>query len=73
MLKRTIKKSGIIIQKIIISVLLFVIYYLVFGLTAITVFLFNRKMLTGKNGPQDTFWLEAAGYDVDTLNSKMQS
>ena len=73
MLKGKIIESGIIVQKIVISILLFFIYYLVFGLTAVIAFLFNRKMLTGTNDSRDTSWIEADGYDADKLTSKMQS
>jgi len=73
MLKSRIQKLGIIIQKVIISILLFFVYYLVFGLTVAIAFLFNRKMLNGKNYSKDTSWFEADGYEADMLNSKMQS
>ena len=72
-LKKIIQKLGMIIQKIIINVLLFIIYYLVFGLTEIVAFLFNRKILNGGNTLQNTSWLEATGYEADMLNSKSQS
>lgn len=72
-LKRTIQKLGIIIQKVIISILLFIVYYLVFGLTVVIAFLFNRRMLTGRDYLQYTTWLDANGYDEDMLSSKKQS
>ena len=73
MLKRTIQKLLIIIQRIMISVLLFIIYYLVFGLTVLIAFLFNRKVLIEKDNLQHTSWREATGYEADMFNSRMQS
>lgn len=73
MLKEKIQKLGVIIQRIIISILLFFIYYLAFGLTVIIAFLFNRKMLIGENDLRDTSWFEANGYEADMFNSKRQS
>ncbi len=71
--KKVIKKLIIIIQRIIMNVSLFVIYYLVFGLTVVIAFLFNPKIMKGQNYAQDSAWLDAAGYGKDMRDSKMQS
>ena len=73
MLKKIIRKLGIAIQRIIISILLFVIYYLVFGLTVVIALLFNRKILNWQNSAVNSSWHEANGYDPDIANSRMQS
>jgi hypothetical protein len=73
MRKEKIKRVGVIIQRIIINIALFFIYYFVFGLTVIAAFLFNRKMLMGENNLKDTSWREVDGYEADARNSKMQS
>lgn len=73
MLKKIIHKLIIIIQKVIISVLLFIVYYLFFGLTVVIAFLFKRRIVWGRDYLKGTTWLNAAGYDEDMLQSKMQS
>lgn len=53
--------------------LLFIVYYLVFGLTVVIAFLFKRRIVVGRDYLKGTTWLNAAGYDEDMLQSKMQS
>ena len=73
MFKKIIQKLVIVVQKIIMSVALFLIYYLIFGLVVAFALLFNRKILTGGTRLQNTNWFPASGYDKDALDSKMQS
>ena len=71
--KRAIQKLISIIQRIIINVSLFVVYYLVFGLTVVVAFLFNRRIFRGRNFAKYSTWLDAAGYDKDMNDNKVQS
>lgn len=61
------------IQRVIMSVSLFFIYYLIFGITKAIAFVFNRRLLKGHKEKKDSAWLVAAGYENDPANSKMQS
>ncbi|MDO8602285.1 MAG: hypothetical protein Q7O04_00350 [Candidatus Omnitrophota bacterium] len=72
-LKETIQKLINIIQRIIVNVSLFVVYYLVFGLTVAIAFLFNRKIARGRKFSQYSTWLDATGYDNDINDNKAQS
>jgi hypothetical protein len=72
-LKKITQKLIHLVQKVLISVLLCVVYYVVFGLTVVIAFLFNRGLLRGKKHVHDSTWIDAAGYGKDLLDSKMQS
>lgn len=65
-----IKKIGSIIksiitftQKILITISLFLIYILVFGIVKIIILVINKRILYKKTGR--TSWEEAKGYDCD--------
>jgi hypothetical protein len=73
MFKKIIQKLAILVQKVIMDVSLFLIYYLILGLAVVFALLFNRKILTGGSRLQNTNWFPASGYDKDALDSKMQS
>ena len=73
MFKKAMRKLISIIQKAIINVSLFVVYYLVFGLTVVVGFLFNRKIFRRRNFARCSTWLDATGYDKDINDNKAQS
>jgi hypothetical protein len=73
MLKKIIQKFISIVQKILIMLILIVIYFVGFGITLIFIFLFNRKLLTGGYRIDNTFWIEAQGYEADINNCRRQS
>ncbi len=71
--ERTSRKFVSIVQKILITLLLFLVYFLGFGFTLILSFLFNRKDAFGGLKSQDSSWLKAEGYKADFDNSFRQS
>ena len=60
-------------QKIFITIVLFIIYIFGFGITLILVILFNRRLLGGTIEDKDTFWRNAEGYEPDLNDSLQQS
>jgi hypothetical protein len=73
MLKRLIQKFIRIIQKILITFSLTVVYFLGLGITLIFIALFNRKIITSSSKDDDTFWVGAEGYQPDIEDSFCQS
>jgi len=61
-----------IVQRIIMSVFLFIIYYFVFGLAVVLALLINRKLLKAKSS-RSSSWVDAAGYDADMPDVEAQS
>jgi len=72
MAKKIIQKFIMVVQKIIITSSLIVIYFAGFGITLIFVLLFKRKVITGepRNG---SVWIEAEGYEPDINDAVFQS
>jgi cytochrome c biogenesis protein CcdA len=73
MLKKLLQKFIRIIQKILITVSLTVVYFIGLGVTLIFVALFNRKILTNCSKEDYTFWVTASGYQPDIEDSLRQS
>jgi len=73
MLKRLLQKFIRIVQKILITLSLTVVYFLGLGITLIFIALFNRKTITGFRKEDFTFWVEAEGYQPDIEDSFRQS
>jgi len=73
MLKRLLQKFIRIIQKILITFSLTVVYFLGLGITLIFIALFNRKIITSPDKDDYTFWVEAEGYQPDIEDSFRQS
>lgn len=67
-MSRIIQKLIILIQNIFLTVTLFIIYLVMFGLTFLFIFIFKRKVLIGDNEDNTTFWQDAQGYEED-INS----
>jgi hypothetical protein len=60
-------------QKIIITILLFIIYIVGIGITKIFVMVFKREILTRRYRKKDSFWIEAEGYAANINDSLRQS
>jgi hypothetical protein len=73
MAKRRIEGFIRAIQKGILTASLFVVYYVVFGITVVAAFLLNRRLFAFGRRIKTTNWLTATGYESDRENSKMQS
>lgn len=73
MLKRLLQKFVRIIQKILITLSLTVVYFLGLGITLIFIALFNRKIITSPSKDDNTFWVGAEGYQPDIEDSFRQS
>lgn len=65
MIRKIIQKYIRIIQKIFITIALFILYIVGFGITLILVTIFNRRLLGVGKKEKATFWINAEGYDVD--------
>lgn len=72
-IKRKIQNFIRRIQKLLITLLLFIVYFLCLGITLILMAIFNRKALTGYSKGDNTFWIEAQGYEADIEDSMRQS
>jgi len=73
MLKKILAKLFRLMQKILITVFLILIYFLGFGITLFFAALFNRKLFYGSLKSKDSSWLKAEGYDPDLEGSLRQS
>lgn len=58
------------VQKILITILLTIVYFIVFGITKLVMFIFPGKHLK-RLKKMDTYWLDAEGYTAD-INSAME-
>lgn len=61
-----------LVQRILIAISLFLIYFFGFGLTKVFAVIFNRRLL-GKSKKADTFWLEAKGYLISIKDALRES
>lgn len=59
-------------QKIIVTIFLFLLYLFGFGLTAIVMLFFSRKLLGFTKKNKNTFWEDAKNYDSDINRSLKQ-
>jgi len=73
MLKKIIRDSILIIQRILIAVSLTIVYFFCFTATWLFALLVKRKILTDDKKDKNTFWIEAEGYEVDIADSMRQS
>lgn len=53
-----------VVQKVLLTLLLFVIYVVGVGLTLVLAALFGRRLLRGQRKDQETFWVDAVGYEA---------
>ena len=61
MIKKIIQKYIKIIQKMFITVALFILYIVGFGITLIFTIIFNRKLLGIEKREKNSFWSAAKG------------
>ncbi len=73
MIKRIMQKFIKVVQIILITLLLTVTYFVVFGITVVFMIIFRRKILTGQNRYDNTFWIEAKGYELNNEDIFSQS
>lgn len=60
------------VQKILITTLLTLVYFLIFSLTMLFVFIFLDKLLKNKKN-QNSYWIDAEGYVADLSSATEQS
>ncbi len=73
MIKRMMQKFIKVVQIILITLLLTVTYFVVFGITVVFMIIFRRKILTGQNRYDNTFWIETKGYELNNEDIFSQS
>ena len=73
MIKKIIQNFIRIVQKIVVTIFLIVIYIVGIGLTSIFVMFFNRRLLRKTFIGKNTFWNEAKDYEADINSSVRQS
>jgi cytochrome c biogenesis protein CcdA len=71
--KRRLEDLVRIIQKVLITVFLFLIYFLGLGLTLIFIYLFSRKLIYSEARNRNSSWLETEGYVSDLEECFRQS
>lgn len=62
-----------LIQKVLVTFLLFFLYVFGFGLTVIFALVFNRRILKRGSAEEGTFWKEAKDYEANMEDSLRQS
>jgi len=62
-----------LIQKVLLSICLPVVYFLGMGLTVLIMAVFKRKMLAGCAKTDGTFWIDSAEQDGTFDNGRFQS
>jgi hypothetical protein len=65
MLRKIIHKYIAVLQKLFITIVLFMLYIFGFGFTFIFVAIFNRRLLGIQKLNKETFWRDAQGYSAD--------
>lgn len=73
MLKKILDNIIRTVQAVLMAVLLTFVYFIGLGITLFFMLIFNRKVLTGPNKNDKSFWIEACGYDADINDSLRQS
>ena len=61
------------VQKVLVTVLLFTVYVLCFGITSIFARIFNRELFSRKDDGKSSFWVKATGYGRDDHDVMRQS
>ena len=73
MLIKIIQKYIAILQKLFITIMLFMLYIFGFGITFIFVAIFNRRLLGIQKLNKETFWRDAQGYSADLSECSRES
>jgi|AntAceMinimDraft_17_1070374.scaffolds.fasta_scaffold01196_1 hypothetical protein len=61
------------VQKILITIFLFLLYFIFFGITLIFILIFKKNMLKQNYESEYTFWNKAKDYNADIKESIHQS
>ena len=62
-----------VVQKILITIFLTVLYIVGFGMTLVFIMIFKRSYLRAKRRDDETFWISASGYEPDMDDCMRQS
>ncbi len=73
MFAELVRKTYTVVQKILVTVFLFVVYIVMFGLTVVFLLIFNRAVLFPGIRKKKTFWEKAEDYDADIDTGMRQS
>jgi len=73
MIKKIIQNIIRVVQNILVTLLLTMIYIVGIGITRICIVIFNRRILIAPHKDKETFWQKAEGYEMDLENSVRQS
>lgn len=71
--KKIINYSVSIIQKLVLNIALFLVYYLGFGITLIFIWVFDRKFFQRSDQKIDSVWRAAIDYDQSETELYRQS
>jgi len=72
-IKKIIQLVVRLVQKILVTTFLFILYFLGFGLTLIALFIFKRDFLIKNYKQNESFWKEAADYESEANGSLRQA
>jgi hypothetical protein len=61
------------VQKVLVTVLLFIVYVLGFGITSIFARIFNKDLFGRRDNGRNSFWGKATGYGRDGHDVTRQS
>lgn len=61
------------VQRVVVTLCLFFVYFLGMGITALLVRVFNRSLLRQSPADADSWWVEAEGYQPDPDTAARQS
>ncbi len=61
------------VQKVVMVVLLFGVYWLGFGVSRLLAMVFQRELLQSEHPDQDSFWRAAEGYDAEVTEARHQT
>jgi hypothetical protein len=63
----------VLIQKVVITISLFCIYFICFGMIFLFCLIFKRKVICGASGDSSTFWVPAEDYETGIDEAARQS
>ena len=72
-MKKKLRNFIRIVQKVLITILLFIIYIIGIGVTKIFVMVFKREVFKRGYRSKATFWIEAKGYEANINDCLRQS
>lgn len=72
-MKKLFLKFSRFMQRAVVTILLFFVYILGFGVTALFARIFARSLLSGRRRDEGSYWIEAKGYEADMADSLRQS